>query len=139
MSGADGVHLGQSDLPPQHARAFLGARSLIGLSTHSLNQARSGLQEPIDYLALGPVFPTSTKQDPDPVVPVELQLEVLEMAALPTVAIGGITAERAGGLWERGFQSVAVISALEEEPQAGWREFMRSYPDMNKTGGDHGD
>ena len=123
LSGAAGVHLGQRDLPPARARALLGPGAIIGLSTHGLAQAQAGLAEPVDYLALGPVFATGTKENPDPIVPPEVQSEVVRLSPLPLVAIGGITAPRARELWKRGFHSVAVIAAFEENPRAAWRAF----------------
>jgi thiamine-phosphate diphosphorylase len=123
LSGAAGVHLGQEDLPPDAARALLGPAAILGYSTHNLEQARRAFSAPVNYLALGPVFATESKQRPDPVVSAKAQEEVLRESPLPLVAIGGITPERARALWERGFASVAVISALEEAPGAAWAAF----------------
>lgn len=128
LAGAAGVHLGQEDLPPDSARALLGPAAILGYSTHSLEQARRAFAAPVNYLALGPVFATESKQRPDPVVSPETQEEVLRESPLPLVAIGGITPERARVLWERGFASVAVISALEEAPGASWRAFQEGGP-----------
>ena len=112
VSGADGVHLGQEDLPAAEARRILGEQAIIGLSTHGLDQARQARENPVDYVAIGPVFPTRTKQNPDPVVsPQELQA-VREQVAKPLVAIGGITVDNARPLFESGVDSVAVIRDL---------------------------
>lgn len=138
MSGAQGVHLGQTDLPPEQARAFLGPEALIGFSAHNLKQVESALREPVDYLALGPVFPTRTKKDPDPVVQAESQIKILAKTSLPMVAIGGITADGAVELWRRGFNSVAVISALEENTRAVWGKFMRLHGEQAVIRSSHG-
>ena len=124
LSGADGVHLGQDDLPPSEARQLLGPGKLIGFSTHSLEQFEEGLEAPADYLALGPVFPTTGKDDPSPVVSPALQEQALRISPLPVVAIGGVTPHNAPALWTRGFASVAVIGALSVRPGEAWREFM---------------
>ena len=126
MAGAAGVHLGQDDLPPAEARALLGPAAIIGYSTHGLDQAKAGMVEPVDYLALGPVFPTASKENPDPIIPVEIQNEIVRISPLPLVAIGVITPERAVELWDRGFHSVAVISGLEASPGAAWNSYKRT-------------
>lgn len=116
MSGADGVHVGQEDLRPRDLRALRDLR-VIGFSTHSLEQLRVGLDEPATYFAIGPVFPTSSKADADPVVGIE---GVRAAAALlagrgdtrPLVAIGGITPETAPEVFRAGAASVAMISGL---------------------------
>jgi len=123
LAGAGGLHLGQEDLPPESVRAFLGRKAFIGFSTHSIAQARDAFDLPLDYLALGPVFPTASKEKASPVVPVEEQQTVLAESPFPVVAIGGITPGRATELWRRGFASVAVIGALAEEPEKGWKAF----------------
>lgn len=122
MAGAHGVHLGQEDLPVPEARRLLGPDRIIGFSTHNLEQAREALSLPADYLALGPVFPTHSKERPDPVVPVAVQEEVLRLGRLPVVAIGGITPGNGGELLRRGFASLAVLSAFQEDP-AAWQRF----------------
>lgn len=110
--GADGVHLGQDDLPPQRARELLGVACLIGYSTHDLQQALAAASLPIDYLAIGPVFQTSTKVNPDPVVGLEAVRLVKTQIAKPLVAIGGITLANAPAVLEAGADSLAVISDL---------------------------
>ncbi len=93
---ADGVHLGQDDLPPETARRMLGDDAIIGFSTHNLKQAREAVQLPIDYIAFGPVFATSTKRDPDATVGLETLRQVRDIIVdRPLVAIGGITLENA--------------------------------------------
>lgn len=128
LSGADGVHLGQTDLPPLEARQLLGPGKIIGFSTHNAGQFEEALDYPVDYLALGPVFPTATKQNPSPVVPVEVQTRLLGASPLPVVAIGGIAPSNARELWSRGFASLAVIGALAMKPGEGWLDFMSRFP-----------
>ncbi len=115
--GADGVHLGQDDLPPAAARSLLGEQAVIGFSTHNLEQALEATRLPIDYLALGPIFPTASKDNPDAVVGLEGLRRVREaLPRTPLVAIGGITLENAAEVIAAGADSVAVISALLSEP-----------------------
>jgi len=109
---ADGVHLGQDDLPPSHARRLLGESRIIGFSTHTLKQALAADLEPIDYLAIGPLFETATKENPDSVVGIALLREIRRVTSRPLVAIGGITLETARSVIEAGADSVAVISDL---------------------------
>lgn len=110
--GADGVHLGQDDLPPEAARRIAGPDFIIGYSTHTLEQATGADLGPADYVAIGPVFSTSTKENPDPVVGTELVRMVRSRISKPLVAIGGITLARARSVIEAGADSVAVISDL---------------------------
>jgi thiamine-phosphate pyrophosphorylase len=111
--GADGVHLGQEDMPPAPARALLGDGVVVGFSTHNVEQAIEAARLPVDYIAVGPVFATSSKQNPDPVVALEGVRRVREsIGGVPLVAIGGVTAENARSVLEAGADSVAVIGAL---------------------------
>ena len=113
---ADGVHLGQDDLPPEAARRILGNDAIIGYSTHNLDQAERALSLPIDYLAIGPIFATTSKTDTEPVVGLDGLRSVVRTAnSLPIVAIGGITFENVHAVREAGATSVAVISALLTE------------------------
>jgi thiamine-phosphate pyrophosphorylase len=115
LSGADGVHLGQDDLTPESVRPWLGPSAVIGLSTHSETQLQAACAQPIDYLAIGPVFETMSKAKPDPVVGLEGVRRAATVAAahhLPVVAIGGITIERAPDVIAAGASSVAIISGL---------------------------
>ena len=112
LGGID-VHLGQDDLPPEAARRLLGDEAVIGFSTHNLDQAAQATTWPIDYLAIGPIFATSTKEDADPVVGLEGLRAVREATgAIPLVAIGGITAANARDVIDAGADSVAMISGL---------------------------
>lgn len=111
--GADGVHLGQTDLPPDAARRILGKQAIIGYSTHTIEQVRDAAKFDIDYLAFGPIFSTTTKEDPDQVVGLETLARVRMIAAsLPLVAIGGIDLGNAISVFAAGADSIAVISAL---------------------------
>ena len=112
LSGAAGVHLGQTDLPPRQIRKILSANQILGFSTHSLAQALEAEQLPVDYIAAGPVFPTSTKTDADPVIGLSGLREICSRASRPVVAIGGITMENAREVFACGAVSVAVISDL---------------------------
>lgn len=115
--GADGVHLGQDDLQPEHARRILGPRAIIGFSTHSVRQAVEAIQRPVDYIAIGPVFPTSTKENPDDVVGLDGLRAVREkIGGFPLVAIGGITSENLPQVLATGADSAAVISELFSDP-----------------------
>jgi thiamine-phosphate pyrophosphorylase len=112
--GADGVHLGQDDMPPAAARSLLGEDAVIGFSTHSARQAIEAARMPVSYLAIGPVFATASKDRPDPVVGLEGVRRVREAVrrSLPLVAIGGITRDNARSVLDAGADSVAVIGAL---------------------------
>ena len=109
---ADGVHLGQDDLTVAEARALLGPGKIIGISTHSIAQVEAALVTSANYLAVGPIFTTTTKANPDPVVGLELLKQARQLTSLPLVAIGGITLDSARAVLAAGAQSVAVISAL---------------------------
>ena len=113
----DGVHLGQDDLPPEAAREILGKDAIIGFSTHSVEQASVAARLPIDYLAIGPIFETSSKEKPDPVVGLEGLRRVREITGeIPLVAIGGIRPENIGEVLKAGADTVAVISLLLAGP-----------------------
>jgi len=116
-AGAAGVHLGQDDLPPEAARRLLGDDALIGYSTHSVAQAIEAARLPIDYLAIGPIFSTSTKDNPDPVVGLDGLRTVREaIGSTPLVAIGGVTPANAVEVIQAGADSVAMISGLLADP-----------------------
>jgi len=112
LGGAHGVHLGQDDLPVEPARQILGENALIGYSTHNLDQALQADRLPVDYIAVGPVYPTTSKENPDPVLGVEQLSRICHAVHKPVVAIGGITLERATEVFAAGAQSVAVIGDL---------------------------
>lgn len=114
--GAAGVHVGQDDLPPEKARALLGPGRIVGVSTHSLEQALMADRLPVDYIAIGPIFPTTTKSDHEPVVGLELIRTLRPLIHKPLVAIGGITLETAPQVIGAGADAVAVISDLLRAP-----------------------
>jgi thiamine-phosphate pyrophosphorylase len=115
--GADGVHLGQDDMPPAAARALMGEAAVLGFSTHGVEQAAEAAGLPVDYVAIGPVFATSSKEKPDPLVGLEGVRRVrAATGALPLVAIGGISPETARAVLQAGADSVAVIGALVANP-----------------------
>jgi thiamine-phosphate pyrophosphorylase len=110
---ADGVHLGQTDMPAAAARQLLGKEAIIGFSTHNIAQARLALALPVDYIAFGPIFQTSTKQKPDPVTGLDALRELGTIkGSLPIVAIGGITMGNAVETLKSGADSVALIAEL---------------------------
>jgi len=110
---ADGVHLGQEDLPPDAARRILGSEAIIGYSTHTLKQARLAAQMPVDYVAIGPIFDTTTKQSTNATVGLEGLVRVREaLDAMPLVAIGGITSENIGAVLKSGADVVALIADI---------------------------
>ena len=114
---ADGVHLGQDDLPPEAARRLLGPDAIVGFSTHNPEQARRAAAMPIDYLALGPIFATASKAKPDPLVGLDgLRLVRDLIGPLPLVAIGGISLANAAEVIAAGADAVAVISAVLGDP-----------------------
>jgi len=115
---ADGVHLGQDDLPPENARQILGEKPIIGFSTHSVHQAIEAVRLPVDYVAIGPVFATQTKENPDKIIGVEGVKRVrTAIGDFPLVAIGGITAENFREVFEAGADSLAVIKAILFPPE----------------------
>lgn len=115
MLGAD-LHVGQTDMPAGIAREMIGNHLKLGLSTHDLDQLREADELPVDYVAFGPVFPTTSKANPDPVVGLGLLREMRRMTSKPLVAIGGITRENVQSVLDAGADSVAVISDLIPEP-----------------------
>ena len=114
---ADGVHLGQTDMPVEAARDLLGQTAIVGISTHNLAQARLAIRLPIDYIAFGPIFRTASKENPDHIVGLSRLDEVRSIVGeLPLVAIGGIDFANARKTLEAGADALAIISALVAEP-----------------------
>ncbi len=126
--GADGVHLGQEDLPLADARAILGPGKLIGISTHTLAQAVEAQAGGADYIGFGPVFPTATKEHPDPVVGVEGLREVRARLRIPIAAIGGINAQNAAAVRAAGADCVAAVSAVlaAPDPKSAIAELLKA-------------
>ncbi|HON39561.1 MAG: thiamine phosphate synthase [Desulfomonilia bacterium] len=116
ISGADGIHLGQDDIPPREARELAGEKMLIGLSTHNLEQVERAQDEPVDYIGFGPVFPPFSKTDPDPVTGVEALGRAVALSGLPVAAIGGITRARLEDLAGIPCHNVACIHAVANAP-----------------------
>lgn len=108
----DGVHVGQDDLPPSQARELIGPDKILGVSTHTPRQVAAADREPVDYIAIGPIFGTQSKANPDPVVGREGLAEARATTSKPLVAIGGITLQNSQMLLRAGADSLAVISAL---------------------------
>ena len=123
-SGFDGVHVGQEDLSPAEVRAKLGSDLLIGVSTHSERQLISAGAGPADYVAIGPVFATLSKQVPDPVVGLEGVRTARLLTVKPLVAIGGINRANCAAVIDAGADSVAVISDLIPGPGKRVEEFF---------------
>jgi len=129
---AEGVHLGQDDVTPEAARAVLdlvqtkeGECRIVGFSTHNLAQIEEADSMPIDYLAVGPVFATGSKVNPDPVIGLEGVRQARAATAKPLVAIGGITRKNCRQVMDAGADAVAVISDLLESPVKAVEEFLR--------------
>jgi thiamine-phosphate pyrophosphorylase len=128
LSGADGVHVGQEDLDMEQARTVAGPGKWVGISTHNLAQFRAAAATSADYIAVGPIFSTSTKVNPDPVVGTEFMRQVRELTDKAIVAIGGITLDRAAGVIEAGADAVAVGSDILRAADPGAR--ARQYIEM---------
>jgi thiamine-phosphate pyrophosphorylase len=111
-----GVHVGQDDLPPSNARRLIGSGRRLGFSTHNEQQLIRGTDEPVDYLAIGPIFATSSKRNPDPVLGVRLLRNLRRLTDKPLVAIGGITRQTAPEVLAAGADSIAVIGDLYPDP-----------------------
>ncbi len=129
-AGADGVHLGQDDLPPDRARKLLGSDAIVGFSTHSVIQAVEAIRMPVDYIAIGPVFETRTKENPDEVIGLDgIRAVRREIGIFPLVAIGGITSSTVRDVLGAGADSVAIISDLLNDPSeitARTSEFLKT-------------
>ena len=126
-AGFAGIHLGQTDMRPHEARALLGPNAVIGISTHNEAQLRAASLEPVDYIAIGPVFATASKENPDPVVGIEGVRLARRLTGKPVVAIGGIALENVAEVWKAGADSVAVISGIfgaKAEPARAAAEFL---------------
>jgi thiamine-phosphate pyrophosphorylase len=126
--GAGGVHLGQHDLPPEAARKVLGPRKVIGYSTHTIGQVKLAMRLPVHYIGFGPIYDTSTKPDPSPVVGLQGLTRACRISVKPVVAIGGISQERVAQVLEAGAASAAIISALMKA-----KNLARQMEEMLKT------
>ena len=124
-AGCDGVHVGQDDLSPEGARKVIGMALWLGVSTHNAQQLAEADKTTANYLAIGPVFGTRSKANPDPVIGVEGVRQARGLTRKPLVAIGGITRENCRSVIEAGADAVAVISDLIREPRKSAEEFFR--------------
>jgi thiamine-phosphate pyrophosphorylase len=124
-AAAAGVHLGQEDLSPQAARRILGNARLVGVSTHSPEQVRAADALEVDYIAVGPIYPTRSKSQPDPVIGLDGVRAARALTGKPLVAIGGITRDNCAAVLDAGADSVAVISALVNTPRTSTEAFLR--------------
>jgi thiamine-phosphate pyrophosphorylase len=127
---ADGVHLGQGDLPLDLARRVMGPDKLIGISTHNLDQVRDASAGKPDYLGFGPIFTPGSKQDHDPVVGLEGLRAMRRLTSLPVFAIGGIQIDQAGEVMRAGANGVAVVSAILKAPDISYavNAFLAQMP-----------
>ena len=132
---ASGVHVGQEDLQAEAARSVIGTGKLLGVSTHNLDQFRDAAATSADYVAVGPVFSTSTKANPDAVIGIEFIRRVRGLTDKPIVAIGGIRLERAVEVIQAGADSVAVISdiILARDPGQRARQYIELLGAANDT------
>jgi thiamine-phosphate pyrophosphorylase len=124
-AGFDGLHIGQDDLSPESARRIIGPDRWLGVSTHNPEQLSEADKTSADYLAIGPIFATGSKVNPDPVVGLEGVRRARELTSKPLVAIGGITRANARSVIDAGADSVAVISDLLRDPRKSAEEFLR--------------
>jgi thiamine-phosphate pyrophosphorylase len=124
-AGSDGVHVGQDDLSPAAARMVVGEKKLVGVSTHNAEQLRIANEAPVDYIAIGPIFATRSKANPDPVVGLDGLRAVRKLTTKPLVAIGGITRENCRSVIEAGADCVAVIADLLADPRGRAEEFLK--------------
>jgi thiamine-phosphate pyrophosphorylase len=125
MAGFDGVHVGQDDLSPEGVRRIIGDELWLGISTHNLEQLSEATRKPANYLAVGPVFATSSKLNADPVIGLEGVRQAKLLTDKPLVAIGGITRENCRSVIDAGADSVAVISDLLTDPRKSAEDFFR--------------
>jgi thiamine-phosphate pyrophosphorylase len=130
-----GLHIGQDDLSPRDARRLMGSEAVLGFSSHNVNQLCAAGGEPVDYVALGPIFRTASKQNPDPVTGVEELRRCRPLIEKPLVAIGGITPENALEVLEAGADSLAVIGGLlpENANAHSLRERMEQWQRLVKA------
>jgi thiamine-phosphate pyrophosphorylase len=123
-AGFDGLHIGQDDLSPESARRIIGPQLWLGVSTHNPEQLSEADKTSADYLAIGPIFATTSKSNPDPVVGLGGLRRARELTRKPLVAIGGITRANARSVIDAGADSVAVISDLLRHPRKSAEEFL---------------
>jgi len=124
-----GLHVGQDDLAPRDARKLIGSEATLGYSSHNLAQLAAAGGEPVDYVAIGPIFATASKRNPDPAVGLEEIRRCRALIEKPLVAIGGITLQNAREVWDAGADSAAIIGALLPHPASAraLRERMEEW------------
>ena len=127
VAGFDGVHIGQDDLSPEGARKVIGPNLWLGVSTHNPEQVALADKTSADYIAIGPVFATSSKMNPDPVVGLDGVRQAKKLTSKPLVAIGGINRADGRSVLDAGADSIAVISDLLHDPRNAAEEFFRSF------------
>lgn len=132
IASAAGVHVGQEDLPVSAARAIVGHDRWVGVSTHTLDQVRQADSTSADYIAFGPIFPTTTKIPADPVVGIDELRRARALTRKPLVAIGGITLDLAEKVWREGADSLAVSGDIisADDPADRARAFLRRAPSV---------
>ena len=121
----DGVHVGQDDLSPESARKIIGTQRWLGVSTHNPEQVAEADRTSADYIAIGPVFATASKANPDPIIGLAGVRRARELTTKPIVAIGGINRQNCMSVIEAGADSIAVISDLVRDPRKSAEEFLR--------------
>lgn len=128
-SGADGVHIGQDDMPFEETRLIVGQRAIIGLSTHTPEQAEAACVKKPDYIGIGPVFATPAKKIPDPVIGIDGMKKMLEKATVPAVCIGGITLEKLPEVLENGAANFCMVREIcnAEDPRKIIMKIMDIY------------
>jgi thiamine-phosphate pyrophosphorylase len=136
LSGAAGVHLGQTDLHPEAAREILGSARIIGISTHNIEQALEANELPVDYIAVGPIFPTTSKANPDPVIGLDQLSRIVEAVHKPIIAIGGVALGNARDVLKTGVSAIAVIQNVLSASDIAGR--VREWIDIldNRDGDD---
>jgi len=137
LAGADGVHVGQDDLNVEQARSLVGQGRWVGVSTHNIEQFEKAAATSADYIAIGPIFQTSSKANPDPVVGTEMIRQVRRLTQKPIVAIGGIRLENAVDVIEAGADSIAVIRDIvaAADPAKQAEQFLERLSAVAKPGG----
>jgi thiamine-phosphate pyrophosphorylase len=127
--GADGVHIGQNDMPYEQAREIVGDDMIIGISTHSTQQAADACLKQPNYIGAGPVFPTPTKKIPDPAIGIDGMKEILKISTVPTVCIGGIDLKNLPQVLEAGAENFCMVRQFtqSENPEQVLKEILRVY------------
>lgn len=131
--GADGVHIGQSDMPIEEVRDVLGQDAIIGLSTHNPEQTKKACEKKPDYIGIGPVYATPTKNIPDPVLGLDGMKEMLEIATVPAVCIGGISMERLGDVLKAGARNFCMVRpvCVSDNPGKVVKAILELYKEMS--------